>query len=279
MQNLRARAYDPANGRFIGLDPFAGNMQDPQSLHKYAYVHGDPIQGIDPTGWAFIDDLSLQGIVSHAAFSLLVNIVRPHAETNLTLGTIFPGLGGTVYGLLKPDVVDTRSKEYFELKPVRHKNRSDLQAIDAAQMIGYDLVLGVGFGFRRGDSRALLGQIPIGGLLPIVITVGANVYALKFWAADDPMSGGFRGDGLIWYSLDELYAKPRPIKQPDVEVERVFGPERVRIEVWHPTYVPILQMDLEVASLTKAAVVGVTGGIFTYLAIATVLSIPGFSFR
>ncbi len=25
-------------------------MQDPQSLHKYTYVHGDPIQGVDPTG-------------------------------------------------------------------------------------------------------------------------------------------------------------------------------------------------------------------------------------
>ena len=25
-------------------------MQDPQSLHKYTYVHGDPIQWIDPTG-------------------------------------------------------------------------------------------------------------------------------------------------------------------------------------------------------------------------------------
>lgn len=25
-------------------------MQDPQSLHKYLYVHGDPVQGVDPTG-------------------------------------------------------------------------------------------------------------------------------------------------------------------------------------------------------------------------------------
>ena len=49
-QYLRARFYDPANGRFNRLDPFAGNMQDPQSLHKYAYVHADPIQGVDPTG-------------------------------------------------------------------------------------------------------------------------------------------------------------------------------------------------------------------------------------
>ena len=33
-------------------------MQDPQSLHKYLYVHGDPVQGIDPTGRNF----SLGGI-------------------------------------------------------------------------------------------------------------------------------------------------------------------------------------------------------------------------
>ncbi|HBJ33988.1 MAG TPA: hypothetical protein DDZ51_04325 [Planctomycetaceae bacterium] len=49
-QYLRARWYNPANGQFNRLDPFAGDMQDPQSLHKYAYVHGDPVQGVDPTG-------------------------------------------------------------------------------------------------------------------------------------------------------------------------------------------------------------------------------------
>ena len=49
-QYLRARWYDARTGRFDRLDPFAGNSQDPQSFHKYGYVHGDPIQGIDPTG-------------------------------------------------------------------------------------------------------------------------------------------------------------------------------------------------------------------------------------
>lgn len=34
------------------MDPFAGSSSDPQSLHKYVYVHGDPINGIDPTGEA-----------------------------------------------------------------------------------------------------------------------------------------------------------------------------------------------------------------------------------
>jgi hypothetical protein len=52
MQYLRARYYDVASGTFNRLDPFFGNLQDPQSLHKYLYVHGDPIGGIDPTGEA-----------------------------------------------------------------------------------------------------------------------------------------------------------------------------------------------------------------------------------
>ena len=49
-QYLRARYYNAANGRFNRLDDFAGNNKDPQSLHKYAYVHGDPIGSVDPTG-------------------------------------------------------------------------------------------------------------------------------------------------------------------------------------------------------------------------------------
>ncbi|MEX0724942.1 MAG: hypothetical protein WD065_01650, partial [Planctomycetaceae bacterium] len=35
---------------FLTLDPFFGNLNDPQSLHKRLYVHGDPINGIDPLG-------------------------------------------------------------------------------------------------------------------------------------------------------------------------------------------------------------------------------------
>ncbi len=51
-QYLRARYYDQGNGRFNRLDPFRGRHSDPQSFHKYAYTHGDPVNGIDPTGEA-----------------------------------------------------------------------------------------------------------------------------------------------------------------------------------------------------------------------------------
>jgi len=46
----RARYYDQNIGRFNRMDPFAGNNQDPQSLHKYNYVHNNPINATDPSG-------------------------------------------------------------------------------------------------------------------------------------------------------------------------------------------------------------------------------------
>ena len=47
---LWARWYSPVTGRFNRFDPYGGNNQDPQSLHKYLYVHNNPVNGIDPTG-------------------------------------------------------------------------------------------------------------------------------------------------------------------------------------------------------------------------------------
>jgi len=49
-QYLRARYYDSATGRFNRLDPFFGNLSDPQSLHNYLYCHADPVSMVDPTG-------------------------------------------------------------------------------------------------------------------------------------------------------------------------------------------------------------------------------------
>jgi len=48
---LRARYYDPATGRFTRPDPFEGFVTVPQSLHKYLYCNGDPVNGYDPSGY------------------------------------------------------------------------------------------------------------------------------------------------------------------------------------------------------------------------------------
>jgi RHS repeat-associated protein len=50
---LRARYYDPAAGRFNRLDPFFGNLHDPQSLHKYLFTPADPVNFSDHSGEFF----------------------------------------------------------------------------------------------------------------------------------------------------------------------------------------------------------------------------------
>ena len=47
---LRARHYNPALGRFMTRDPFAGLVQMPQTLHPYAYVGNNPVNLTDPSG-------------------------------------------------------------------------------------------------------------------------------------------------------------------------------------------------------------------------------------
>ena len=62
---LRARWYDQNTGRFNRFDPFTGNNQDPQSLHKYLYVHNNPVMNIDPSGnMTLAGGLAVTGIIA-----------------------------------------------------------------------------------------------------------------------------------------------------------------------------------------------------------------------
>jgi RHS repeat-associated protein len=73
MYNLRARYYNPGNGRFSQRDVFAGNNEDPQSLHKYAYCYGDPVNGVDPRGtWVTIDLLVTMAVISVLVATVVV---------------------------------------------------------------------------------------------------------------------------------------------------------------------------------------------------------------
>jgi len=69
---LRARYYNPDNGRFNRTDDFAGNMQDPQSLHKYTYCHANPVNAIDLSG-QFGDFNLVAGLMVFATMMILLS--------------------------------------------------------------------------------------------------------------------------------------------------------------------------------------------------------------
>jgi RHS repeat-associated protein len=46
----RARYLDPATGRFLSMDPLAGDAEQPKTLHRYLYALGNPVNFTDPSG-------------------------------------------------------------------------------------------------------------------------------------------------------------------------------------------------------------------------------------
>jgi len=93
---LRARFYNPSNGRFVNMDTFAGMQFEPITLHKYLYANGNPSNIIDPSGNFGIGGL-MAGIAGAATLALsgvsiysgIVNI----SDGNLARGAIEIGLG------------------------------------------------------------------------------------------------------------------------------------------------------------------------------------------
>ena len=50
--HMNGRAYDPALGRFLGVDPIIQFPTNSQSLNPYSYILNNPLSGRDPTGYA-----------------------------------------------------------------------------------------------------------------------------------------------------------------------------------------------------------------------------------
>jgi RHS repeat-associated protein len=91
MYNLRARYYNPNNGRFNQRDTFAGSNFDPQSLHKYAYCHGDPVNLDDPSGqWVMIALLVAIVVVAILTYAIVnavgTSIAGYHADAGNMAG-------------------------------------------------------------------------------------------------------------------------------------------------------------------------------------------------
>jgi RHS repeat-associated protein len=89
---LRARYYQPGNGRFTAHDPWTGNPMEPRTLHKYVYANASPTMFRDPSGmWT----LTEQNVVL-----VVIGILATFAVAQLLLG----GIASHVVGAKQPVV-------------------------------------------------------------------------------------------------------------------------------------------------------------------------------
>ena len=120
---LRARWMDPGAGRLAGMDPFAGLVSEPMTLHPFLYAAADPVNKTDPSGRFSVGVGVGLGTMSISAMSILKS---PHGGPKGRRGTLdcphgrppakieviqvtrnFPGLASGNFRVTAP-----RDKEY-----------------------------------------------------------------------------------------------------------------------------------------------------------------------
>jgi RHS repeat-associated protein len=87
---LRARYYNQNNGLFNQTDPYAGNIQDPQSLHKYLYCHNNPVNGIDPTGEFTVVQVAITVAIVAIFAAAITYSIKAHKKTTSDMKIIHP---------------------------------------------------------------------------------------------------------------------------------------------------------------------------------------------
>ena len=105
---LRARYYDPSAGRFTQMDTFQGWMDDPITLHKYAYGNMDPVNHTDPSGYFSLGSLSagmnIAGVLARAAISRVgLSVANFIVDDDVNAKATSSRLGATIiFGMLGP---------------------------------------------------------------------------------------------------------------------------------------------------------------------------------
>lgn len=173
--NLRLFDGAQLSTHFPLADPFEGEVHDPQSLHKYAYVHGDPVQGIDPTGkflgfvGGFFSSLNLRARSNSASIStyffaqnllyraasqvtarLVYNAFAFGAGNAALLQMLGPAMGSQV-------IADSLTELGRALKGLYTGTDEDGQPLT---LVGYSMfVLAAGFELFPGESEEVLGVV------------------------------------------------------------------------------------------------------------------------
>jgi len=110
------------------MDTFQGNQEYPLSLHKYLYCQANPVNCADPSGQDPLSAL-INGRLVHKRIAEDFTAKVPGGISGPSISTIL-ALPFTQIALF-PDLVDTRNKKLYEVKPILS------YPLGVAQLAGY----------------------------------------------------------------------------------------------------------------------------------------------
>ncbi len=112
---LRQRYYEQGIGRFTRRDTYEGRIGEPLTLHKYLYANADPVNGIDPSGFVTLAEISAARTIRNTfagiqldSYSYLIDgtlrsedDIEDIIATNLAFAATFLLIGAVTRGLSK----------------------------------------------------------------------------------------------------------------------------------------------------------------------------------
>jgi len=123
----RARWYNPYNGRFNRTDPFAGNNQDPQSLHKYLYAHANPVNRYDPSG-----NFSIIGTALNLLSAVNIGLIT----TSIASKVYRIGMGFKELSVLSELMVKLSQTQLDAMSQIQIRNHVFLVALSIIKQMG-----------------------------------------------------------------------------------------------------------------------------------------------
>jgi RHS repeat-associated protein len=165
-QYHRARWLSPALAIFTAMDLVYGNAEDPRSLHRYAYALGDPVNRTDPSGLLsnFVYGQRVHQIIGVDFIAGDPSMRDADIGISTILDDVIP-----IFGRLRPDLIDFRFKQIYEIKTVRQF------AEGLWQLQGYLLMLNWADPDKTHPWTAGIGYIP-----PKAFPVGPLATAVTF---------------------------------------------------------------------------------------------------
>jgi RHS repeat-associated protein len=125
----KPRFYNPAVARFTQMDSFSGDIQSPQSLHKYLYCQDDPVNFTDPSGQSATWN---QWFGYEVEDEIEKEYARDYGVAGVTFGKWARVAGDCGVFRAKPDILDNNRQIYMEIKPL---SPSGLIAADAQMLL------------------------------------------------------------------------------------------------------------------------------------------------
>ena len=118
---LRARFYDPQQGRFTAMDPHRGTYSDPLQSMRYGYARANPVMYADPDGRMAVN-ATVPGLGFRVSFTLpAISLPKLGLGLSATLFFGFRFAMNQYYESMYPEVYNSREVRYSTEQAVRSK--------------------------------------------------------------------------------------------------------------------------------------------------------------